>query len=110
MAGKTGPQADMEKKRKRANTEDKDRTPKRHRQQVQAGKKAAKIVADAAELKDKALKVLGDLKAEIAPEALANGKDVAVEKAELSEPQWTLSTPVGGRIADIDPVFSVDEK
>jgi NET1-associated nuclear protein 1 (U3 small nucleolar RNA-associated protein 17) len=111
MAGKTGHQADSEKKRKRADTQEKDRNAKRHRQQEQqASKKAAKMVSDAADLKDKALKVLKGLNAEIPAEALANGQNIFVEQAEISDKQWALSAPVGGRIADVDPVFSVDEK
>ncbi|KAH6687902.1 sporulation protein, partial [Plectosphaerella plurivora] len=110
MAGKTGHQADTEKKRKRADTHEKDRNAKRHRQQEQANKKAAKIVSDAAELKDKALKVLHGMNAEIPAEALANGENAFVGQAEILDKQWALSAPVGGRIADIDPIFSVDEK
>ena len=28
----------------------------------------------------------------------------------IGAPQWRLSNPMGGRMLDIDPVFSVDEK
>jgi len=103
MAGKTDHRKDAEKKRKRADTQDKERQPKRHRQQDDQlpGKQAS-------ELKDNALKVLADLKTGALEGKLLNGKHDAVADAPAS--RWELSSPVGGRIADIDPVFSVDEK
>lgn len=106
MAGKTPQKNDAEKKRKRADTQDKDRHAKRHRQQDE--KLAAKTASDASDLKGNALKVLADLKAGVLDSKHLNGKDGAV--ATPPADRWTLSSPVGGRIADIDPVFSVDEK
>ncbi|KAK0657555.1 hypothetical protein B0T16DRAFT_386073 [Cercophora newfieldiana] len=40
-------------------------------------------------------------------DSAAAGKELAVRKPQ---PPWKLSNPMGGRMLDIDPIFSVDER
>ncbi|KAL2755054.1 hypothetical protein ACRALDRAFT_1077183 [Sodiomyces alcalophilus JCM 7366] len=97
------------KKRKR-DLNDKERRAdvKRHHKDAKLLKqKAAKRDAEEAELKGSALRVLADLKADGGSEQVANGQDGNATDAHNAG--WKLSSPLGGRIADIDPVFSEDE-
>lgn len=37
-------------------------------------------------------------------------KKTAVEKVQKRIPEWKISSPIGGRMVDADPVFTADEK
>lgn len=110
MAGKADskPREGASKKRKR-DLNDKERRAdvKRHHKDGKPSKpKAHKRDAEEAELKGNALKVLADLKADGGSEQVANGTPGDRDAHTVG---WKLSSPLGGRIADIDPVFSEDE-
>lgn len=100
------------KKRKREN--DKERNAKRHRQQDQkknTEQKGKKQSSNAAELKDNALRVLSDLKNDSTKRDYQIGTEGEQNAlATLDSTGWKLGGGLGGRIADVDPVFSRDEK
>ncbi|KAM0335344.1 hypothetical protein ACHAQA_000389 [Verticillium albo-atrum] len=115
MAGKTDqkPRAgDVDKKRKR-DPSDKERNAdvKRNRKdEKQSAKKAGKRTSEANELKGNALKVLSELQNGATPNTSSKSKESNELQTAVEATGWKISSPLGGRIADIDPVFSSDAK
>ncbi|ROT42281.1 sporulation protein [Sodiomyces alkalinus F11] len=115
MAGKTDAKSrDGASKKRKRDLNDKERAAdvkRHHKDEKLAKQKASKRDAEEAELKGNALKVLADIKADGGSERVANdapgGHDNKAPAAQAVG--WKLSSPLGGRIADIDPVFSEDE-
>ncbi|KAM0288049.1 hypothetical protein ACHAQH_000117 [Verticillium albo-atrum] len=117
MAGKTDqkPRAgdvDPNKKRKR-DPSDKQRNSdmKRNRKdEKQSTPKPSKRTSDANELKGNALKVLSELQNGGPSSSSSKAKDNGEIQPAAESTGWKASSPLGGRIADIDPVFSSDAK
>ncbi|CRK21107.1 hypothetical protein BN1708_003444 [Verticillium longisporum] len=117
MVGKTDqkPRAgdvDPNKKRKR-DASDKQRNSdiKRNRKdEKQSTPKSDKRTSDANELKGNALKVLSELQNGETANTTTKSKDQSELQSAGESNGWKISSPLGGRIADIDPVFSSDAK
>lgn len=115
MAGKTDQRSrDLSSKKRKRDPSDKEKRPgvkRHHKDEKHADKKNSKRNGDENELKDKALQVLSDLQtngdSKSAASTTLQDRDGNVIAAETTG--WKLSSPLGGRIADIDPVFSEDE-
>ncbi|KAG7109001.1 U3 small nucleolar RNA-associated protein 17 like [Verticillium longisporum] len=117
MVGKTDqkPRAadvDPNKKRKR-DASDKQRNSdiKRNRKdEKQSTPKSDKRTSDANELKGNALNVLSELQNGDTANTTTKTKDQSELQSAGESNGWKISSPLGGRIADIDPVFSSDAK
>jgi hypothetical protein len=108
----------LKKKRKRDGNEDRAERPTRKKQRSKSD--ADTEVDESSQLQPDGVTEEDGEHAELNSEF----KDVArLDKTELSlskaaqqdgtarqAPSWTLSKPIGGKIMDIDPIFSIDEK
>lgn len=100
-------------KRKRERTDPEDATPKRKRRPAHAdkqegtpsalSKRNGKVVAAADEQDDSEGETTITL-----VERLARSNGDAPETKALQ--RWKMSEPMGGRMSDVDPIFSADEK
>ncbi|KAK2068193.1 hypothetical protein P8C59_002850 [Phyllachora maydis] len=98
------------KKRKRDKIDDERRSSKKHRSKSR-GQVEASASTDAAPEKNGGI-CEGSEKAMIEKEAKMDALSYA-EKSKKPDQQaalWTLSKPMGGRMLNIDPIFSVDER
>lgn len=94
------------KKRKRDTTE-KDAQAKRTRQQ---GEKAGKNgQTDAGDLRDNALNLLSQLQKNLTDDQIET-ELVKLGNTDAQATGWQVSKPMGGRMADIDPIFVEKEK
>ncbi|KAG6034359.1 hypothetical protein E4U41_006574 [Claviceps citrina] len=106
MAGTKGPRVkdDLTKKRKR-DTHDSDGKPKRHRRQSRQSK--ANDTDDG--LAPRQLKQTEAEAEDSQPLATFRPQDV-IRQSDDGDAGWRVSRPMGGRMLDIDPILTADEK
>lgn len=106
MAGSKSPRAkdDTTKKRKRDNN-DTDGKPKRHRQQS----RESKVNGINAPTPRKLKPTEAESAAESSPLTTFRPQEV-IRQSDDGEAGWKVSKPMGGRMLDIDPIFTADEK
>lgn len=106
MAGPKSPRAkdDRTKKRKRDNN-DTDGKPKRHRQQSRESKVNGSNAPAPRNLKP----TEAESAAKSEPLTTFRPQEV-IRQSDYGEAGWKISKPMGGRMLDIDPIFTADEK
>ncbi|GKT64501.1 sporulation protein [Colletotrichum tofieldiae] len=111
MAGPSTPRSrDDAKKRKREQNE-RDGQAKRLRQRGKQspGNNLKNGKTDAGDLRDNALNVLSQLQKNLTDDQIES-ELVKLGNTEAQEAGWQVSLPMGGRMADIDPIFAENEK
>lgn len=106
MAGPKSPRAkdDRTKKRKRDNN-DTDGKPKRHRQQSRENRVNGRNAPAPRNLKP----TEAESAAKSEPLTTFRPQEV-IRQSDDGEAGWKVSKPMGGRMLDIDPIFTADEK
>ncbi|KAL0935345.1 WD domain-containing protein [Colletotrichum truncatum] len=108
MAGPSNPRTrDADTKKRKRDQNDKDGQAKRTRQR--GGKPAKNSQADAGDLRDNALNVLSQLQKNLTDDQIET-ELVKLGNTDAQAPGWQVSLPMGGRMADIDPIFVEKEK
>ncbi|KAF9875903.1 hypothetical protein CkaCkLH20_06835 [Colletotrichum karsti] len=108
MAGPSNPKArDADTKKRKRDPSDKDGQTKRLRQK---GSKPAKNgEEDAGDLRENALNVLSQLQKNLTDDQIET-ELVNLGNSDVQATGWQVSSPMGGRMADIDPIFAEKEK
>ncbi|OLN84383.1 U3 small nucleolar RNA-associated protein 17 [Colletotrichum chlorophyti] len=111
MAGPSTPRNRDDTKKRKRDPSEKDGQSKRHRQRGKqnSGKSLTDGQADAGDLRDNALNVLSQLQKSLTDDQIES-ELVKLGNTESQGPGWQVSLPMGGRMADIDPIFAQNEK
>ncbi|TDZ20654.1 U3 small nucleolar RNA-associated protein 17 [Colletotrichum orbiculare MAFF 240422] len=107
MAGPSTPRSRDDTKKRKRDPSDKDGQAKRLRQKgSKSGKNGDAEVQDAG---DNALEVLSQLKKNLTNDQIES-ELVKLGNTDAQATGWHVSSPMGGRMADIDPIFTEKEK
>lgn len=111
MAGPSTPRSREDAKKRKREQNERDGQAKRLRQRGKQspGKHLKNGQADAGDLRDNALNVLSQLQKTLTDDQIES-ELVKLGNTEAQEAGWQVSLPMGGRMADIDPIFAENEK
>lgn len=112
MAGPSTPRSREDQKKRKREQNERDGQAKRLRQKTKTAGKAngqKNGNTDADDLRDGALNVLSQLQKNLTDDQIET-ELVKLGDTEAQEAGWQVSLPMGGRMADIDPIFAENEK
>ncbi|KAK1625017.1 WD domain-containing protein [Colletotrichum phormii] len=111
MAGPSTPRSREDQKKRKREQNERDGQAKRLRQKTKAGTANGQKNGntDADDLRDGALNVLSQLQKNLTDDQIET-ELVKLGNTEAQEAGWQVSLPMGGRMADIDPIFAENEK
>ncbi|KAK1510768.1 WD domain-containing protein [Colletotrichum tamarilloi] len=112
MAGPSTPRSREDQKKRKREQNERDGQAKRLRQKTKTAGKAngqKNGNTDADDLRDGALNVLSQLQKNLTDDQIET-ELVKLGDTESQEAGWQVSLPMGGRMADIDPIFAENEK
>ncbi|KAK1975977.1 WD domain-containing protein [Colletotrichum cereale] len=111
MAGPSTPISREDAKKRKREQNERDGQAKRLRQRGKQspGNNLKNGQADAGDLRDNALNVLSQLQKSLTDDQIES-ELVKLGNTEAQEAGWQVSLPMGGRMADIDPIFAENEE